>query len=514
MSLALARRLQAEEQALADRHAAIDAALARRLAAQENSPAPPPVPAAQAAAAAAEKASPAAASRGTNKRPFRDDVASQLREAERERTRRRSARPPPPPLNAMTAAKVVESLRAAGFGGSKDCVNFDLVSAWLRRHAREVATSGLAHAAKIAVVYHGTPGKDVHRKIEETGLKVPGRASGVKHATDSGFFGKGIYAAPTPQMSFAYSRNAPIFMCLALPGRQFMATMAQHNGKGCVRGYDSHYAPGGSELVFFSTDQILPCFLVDQKSVKTARRKLESTIDLIAELTGNKTPRQGPPAPLAIPQRSQSRGTGMMMPGLTFASAPYGGVMAAVAKSFRGKGNKLGGGGRGGGGSRGTGASSSRGGRSSRSRGNSKSSSASASGNSGAGFSRRRRTDARSLQDPRRSGGAAAAAAASATSAAPPPPPPPPPAAAATAGGGGGGGGGFQTAAAAAASVAAQLELEALDELLGPSDPDSPSTTAGEGGGDSDSGDPRNDVLLYELFGESLTQLSLSQESY
>ena len=308
MSLALARRLQAEEQALADRHAAIDAALARRLAAQENSPAPPPVPAAQAAAAAAEKASPAAASRGTNKRPFRDDVASQLREAERERTRRRSARPPPPPLNAMTAAKVVESLRAAGFGGSKDCVNFDLVSAWLRRHAREVATSGLAHAAKIAVVYHGTPGKDVHRKIEETGLKVPGRASGVKHATDSGFFGKGIYAAPTPQMSFAYSRNAPIFMCLALPGRQFMATMAQHNGKGCVRGYDSHYAPGGSELVFFSTDQILPCFLVDQKSVKTARRKLESTIDLIAELTGNKTPRQGPPAPLAIPQRSQHTG--------------------------------------------------------------------------------------------------------------------------------------------------------------------------------------------------------------
>jgi len=78
----------------------------------------------------------------------------------------------------------------------------------------------------------------------EGNLKVPDGKI-VLHATDTGFWGKGIYTSPDPQLSLAYAgAGGVVFLCLALPGKMKKLT-AMKTGCACARGFDSHSDPTG-----------------------------------------------------------------------------------------------------------------------------------------------------------------------------------------------------------------------------------------------------------------------------
>lgn len=164
-------------------------------------------------------------------------------------------------------------------------VNYDHALRFLERHAQELAASP-RHAARILVVYHGT-GQQNFSKIVDGNLKVPGGGSGVRHATDNGYYGKGVYTTPDVNLALGYARGGCVFVCLALPGRQFSASL-HDRGKACRAGYDSHYGGHGKELVFFSSNQLLPVFLVDAAQAGRASAGANAAIDTIAAATGNK----------------------------------------------------------------------------------------------------------------------------------------------------------------------------------------------------------------------------------
>jgi hypothetical protein len=186
-------------------------------------------------------------------------------------------------------------------------VNYDHAHVFLQRHAAELlASTGAkdknegksthistgASSAKILIVYHGTA-KTNFSKIVDGNLKVPdGKA--VLHATDQGYYGKGVYTSPQKETALAYAArggDGVVFVCLALPGRQYAAQYPADKGKPCHTGFDSHYSPEGTELVFFSSDQLLPIFLADQKHIGIATAAADTAISMIAAASGNCNPR-------------------------------------------------------------------------------------------------------------------------------------------------------------------------------------------------------------------------------
>jgi len=50
--------------------------------------------------------------------------------------------------------------------------------------------------AKPRLAFHGTTAANIE-SISTRGLLVPGSAAGVKHITDNGYYGKGIYLSPS-----------------------------------------------------------------------------------------------------------------------------------------------------------------------------------------------------------------------------------------------------------------------------------------------------------------------------
>ena len=130
------------------------------------------------------------------------------------------------------------------------------------------------------------------------------------------------------------SGKSPVFVCLAIPGRQFAAQQARNQGKPCKAGYDSHYSPCGQELVFFQSDQLLPCFIVDSANMGEANRAVDDAVKKIASTTGNSKP-LGPATPAL--QRTP--------PGMLAGPAMYAAAgLPAKPPSFPGSGQKLGGG--------------------------------------------------------------------------------------------------------------------------------------------------------------------------
>ena len=113
------------------------------------------------------------------------------------------------------------------------------------------------------IVYHWTRSTNF-ASISNSGLKVPDGVA-VRHATDTGFYGRGIYTSPDPQYAKGYGHGAnKLFVCLSLPGRQYKASYPQMLGKPLMDGYDSHVSKDRNEMewVFFSSDQLLLCYLV------------------------------------------------------------------------------------------------------------------------------------------------------------------------------------------------------------------------------------------------------------
>mmetsp|Transcript_10723 Transcript_10723/g.19944 ORF Transcript_10723/g.19944 Transcript_10723/m.19944 type:complete len:381 (-) Transcript_10723:327-1469(-) len=173
------------------------------------------------------------------------------------------------------AARLVEQLRKAaeapdGNGQpalpNGSVANFDLAVDFLRcMHSfREALGKKLAEPQ---IVYHWTQ-RTNFRGIIDSNLRVPdGRT--VFHTTDTGYYGRGIYTSPDFNYGRAYAyQDGACFICLALPGRQWASRYPQDCSRPRRSGYDSHVSADRKrmEWVFFSSAQLLPCFLVDDSN--------------------------------------------------------------------------------------------------------------------------------------------------------------------------------------------------------------------------------------------------------
>ena len=113
------------------------------------------------------------------------------------------------------------------------------------------------------LVYHWTPSTNF-KSIIDTNLQVPDKKR-ILNQTDDGYYGAGIYTSPRFHEKFQVyaKRNGGCFLCLGLPGRQCRATVKEDRARPCRPNYETHISPDGQEWVFFSSDQLLPCFLID-----------------------------------------------------------------------------------------------------------------------------------------------------------------------------------------------------------------------------------------------------------
>ena len=135
----------------------------------------------------------------------------------------------------------------------------------------------------LTIVYHWTF-KENFFKIISHGLQVPrkGKWKKLKHKTDSGFFGKGIYTSPHPTKFKSYGDSSKVFICLSLPGRQYVTTK-RITGRKLIDGYDSHCDGSKSEWVFFDTNQLLLCYLINSNSRKVFLIKINNIIKMLDE---------------------------------------------------------------------------------------------------------------------------------------------------------------------------------------------------------------------------------------
>ena len=152
-------------------------------------------------------------------------------------------------------------------------------------------------AAKICICYHWTPSSN-HQSIINSNLIVPD-GKNVKHRTDIGWFGKGVYMSPDYRYAQSYGDNyccgdvkPKVFVCLSLPGRQFGATCLCSCGRSLKHGYDSHFSASlfcffcmyNKEWVFFDSSQLLPCCLVTIEDIHKANAIAQIIIDVIQTL--------------------------------------------------------------------------------------------------------------------------------------------------------------------------------------------------------------------------------------
>eukprot|EP01105_Mastigella_eilhardi_P010688 TRINITY_DN2489_c0_g1_i2.p1 TRINITY_DN2489_c0_g1~~TRINITY_DN2489_c0_g1_i2.p1 ORF type:complete len:350 (+),score=77.22 TRINITY_DN2489_c0_g1_i2:631-1680(+) len=108
------------------------------------------------------------------------------------------------------------------------------------------------------MAYHGTEVKR-EESIEDKGLLVPGAKSGVKHKTDKGYYGLGIYVTPRQDVAMGY--GTVVFVCAVLRGRVFTCKTIQM-GRKLEPGFDSHQDPSGGEWILFNAAQVLPLYAV------------------------------------------------------------------------------------------------------------------------------------------------------------------------------------------------------------------------------------------------------------
>eukprot|EP01091_Cochliopodium_minus_P002763 TRINITY_DN12618_c0_g1_i1.p1 TRINITY_DN12618_c0_g1~~TRINITY_DN12618_c0_g1_i1.p1 ORF type:complete len:735 (-),score=221.33 TRINITY_DN12618_c0_g1_i1:60-2231(-) len=123
---------------------------------------------------------------------------------------------------------------------------------------------------KYELVYHGTSSTNI-TSILKNGLLVPGKnyiIDGkplcIGHATDTGWYGKGIYTSPNAGVSLGYCRSGGMLLiCSIIMGKKYQCPGCI-TGQPLKEGYDSHTDPqGNAEWIVFHEAQILPCYLVE-----------------------------------------------------------------------------------------------------------------------------------------------------------------------------------------------------------------------------------------------------------
>lgn len=96
------------------------------------------------------------------------------------------------------------------------------------------------------------------------GLCVPG-TEGIKHATDTGWYGAGIYLSPDLKTAKKYGTR--VLVCSVLLGRMYRCKKKIH-GQNLRKGFDSHREAFfneycGKEWIVFDAAQVLPVYLLD-----------------------------------------------------------------------------------------------------------------------------------------------------------------------------------------------------------------------------------------------------------
>lgn len=131
-------------------------------------------------------------------------------------------------------------------------------------------TVGLKRArnpkTRILLAFHGTTETAAERITK-------GNFSRRKISTNTkndGWFGKGFYFSERAYTALGYQAgngSTTLLASLVVVENTFECPLPDdwrnpYHGKECKAGYDSHYSPGRKELVVFSPQQILPCFLL------------------------------------------------------------------------------------------------------------------------------------------------------------------------------------------------------------------------------------------------------------
>lgn len=124
-----------------------------------------------------------------------------------------------------------------------------------------------------STAFHGTTSQAM-APIVRTGLVVPGD-KGVRHRTDVGWYGAGIYLSPSAALSLSYASAGKLFVCAALLGRSHRMAGIEC-GCACKKGYDSHLSPDGSEWVLFQASQVLPVYVLHVTSAASGGRRTGS----------------------------------------------------------------------------------------------------------------------------------------------------------------------------------------------------------------------------------------------
>ncbi|KAI3383281.1 hypothetical protein SNEBB_009976 [Seison nebaliae] len=99
------------------------------------------------------------------------------------------------------------------------------------------------------------------------------------HATDSGYWGGGVYFSEYPNYSMSYIKGATkILLCQVLLGKSYLCQQ-QMNGKSLMSGFDSHMSPNKKELIIFKTSQILPQYIVYYNTKATEFKYISKAIN-------------------------------------------------------------------------------------------------------------------------------------------------------------------------------------------------------------------------------------------
>eukprot|EP01084_Bolivina_argentea_P276555 471899_1 len=130
-----------------------------------------------------------------------------------------------------------------------------------------------ANKCKPQICYHWTRKRNFEA-IKKQSLKVPDGQK-LKHQTDVGYYGKGIYTSNDPQFAKAYGHGAnKLFVCLCINGNMYPAKYPTDKGSGLKLGYDMHYSGDnkdgemGKQWVYFDTKQLLLIYLVTLNQIK------------------------------------------------------------------------------------------------------------------------------------------------------------------------------------------------------------------------------------------------------
>jgi len=171
--------------------------------------------------------------------------------------------------------KMIEMLRDIAKQHNVNCiVNLALAQNFVSKYLSICKLRGL-ELGRPQICYHWTR-QQFFDPIKKTGLKVPDGKK-VKHMTDTGYYGKGIYMSPDPVYAQGYGYGAKLFFAaLALTGNQYSAKYPRDLGCSLKNGYDSHFSSDRinaatkipNEWVFFKPEQLLLCFQIKLDQVK------------------------------------------------------------------------------------------------------------------------------------------------------------------------------------------------------------------------------------------------------